>query len=168
MLAAMALLASACSGDGDDGGGDEVSAGTGDESTDDGEFEDDDNRRLISEGANGPTTAGQITANSPDDWRGKWVATGVEGPSPDVNDVDFSKEIVVALLAGERPTGGWRIGSDVVVKRQGRFAAVEYKVIGPGENCTTTQALTSPYLVLAVRAEAVRFSVTEVLVDCED
>ena len=168
VVAVLAMLTSACSGGGGDDGGDEVSAGAGGESGGDGKFEDDDDRRLLSEGANGPKTAGEITAKSADDWRGKWVATGVEAPPPDVNDVDFSKEIVVALLAGERPTGGWKIGPNVVVKRQGRFAAIEYTVVGPGKGCTTTQALTSPYVVLAVNADAVRFSMKEATEDCED
>jgi hypothetical protein len=167
VMAAIALLTSACSGGGDDDG-DEVSAGAGGDSAGDGKFVDDENRRLLTEGTNGPTTAGQITANSPDDWRGKWVATGVEGPPPDVNDVDFTKEVVVALLAGERPTGGWKISPDVVVKRQGRFAAIEYTVVGPGKGCSTSQALTAPYLVLAVRADAVRFTAKETTEDCED
>lgn len=167
VVAVLGLLSSACSGS-DDDGGDEVSAGAGGESTGPVEFEDDDDRRLLSEGANGPKTAGEITAKSADDWRGKWVATGVEAPPPDVNDVDFSKEVVVALLAGERPTGGWKISNDVVVKRQGRFAAIEYTVVGPGKGCTTTQALTSPYVVLAVNADAVRFSMKEATEDCED
>ena len=167
VVAVLALLTSACSGGGDDGG-DEVSAGAGGASSGDGKFEDDDNRRLLSEGANGPKTAGEITAKSADDWRAKWVATGTEAPPPDVNDVDFTKEIVVALLAGERPTGGWKIGPNVVVKRQGRFAAIEYTVVGPGKGCTTTQALTSPYVVLAVNADAVRFTMKEATEDCED
>lgn len=167
VVAVLALLVSACSAS-DDGGGDEVSAGAGGESSGDGKFEDDENRRLLSEGTNGPKTAGEITAKSADDWQAKWAATGVEAPAPDVVEVDFSKEVVVALLAGERPTGGWKIGTDVVVKRQGRFAAIEYKVVGPGKGCSTSQALTSPYVVLAVNADAVRFSMSEVTEDCED
>lgn len=167
VVAVLGLLLSACSG-GDDDGGDEVSAGAGGESSGPAEFEDDDDRRLLSEGVNGPKTAGEITADSADDWRGKWVAAGVEAPPPDVNDVDFSKEIVVALLAGERATGGWKISPNVVVKRQGRFAAIEYTVVGPGKGCTTSQALTAPYLVLAVNADAVRFSMKEATEDCED
>jgi hypothetical protein len=162
------LLTSACSGGGD-GGSDEVSAGAdGGSGGDDGKFKDDDDRRLLDEGTNGPTTAGEITADSAEDWQSKWTATGVETPAPDVGDVDFGREIVVALLAGERSTGGWRISPDVVVKRQGRFAAIEYKVVGPGKGCTTSQALTSPYLVVAVNADNVRFSMSEVTEDCED
>src|SRR5687768_3822292 len=83
VMAALVLATSACSGGGDDGG-DEVSAGAEGEGGGDGKFEDDDDRRLLSEGANGPKTAGEITAKSADDWRGKWVATGVEAPPPDV------------------------------------------------------------------------------------
>ena len=42
-----------------------------------------------------------------------------------------------------------------------------YEILGPGEGCTTSQAITHPYVVLAVKARNVRFEATERMVPCE-
>ena len=162
VLVVMAVLAGACSG-GDDGDASEVSAGR----TEEGAVKDDGKRRELNAGTNGPATAGEVVATSAEDWREKWVATGATVPAPDVNDVDFGSEVVVGLFAGERSTGGWKIDPDVTVKVQGRFAAVAYEIVGPGEGCQSTQAITAPYLVLAVKGEAVRFERSERTEPCE-
>lgn len=161
LLGALLLLTGACSG----GGGDAE-----DVTADGGEAADtskDGNSREISSGTTGSPTAGEIVATSATEWRDKWVASGAAATPPEVTEVDFENEVVVALFAGERPSGGWKIGPDVQVKRQGTFAAVSYEVIGPGKGCSTSQALTSPYLVLAVKGERIRFESTERMEPCE-
>lgn len=169
VLLVVALFgAAACSGgdDGGDGGGSEVRAGATDDA--DGEMKDDGKRRQLAVGNNGGApTAGEIVGTSADDFAAKWTASGATASAPDVSEVDFASEVAVALFAGERPTGGWRIGSNVTVKIQGRFAAVVYEILGPGDGCTSTQAMTQPYLVLAVKAGNVRFESSERMVPCE-
>lgn len=161
------VVASACSGSGGggSGGGDTVSAGG------DGggaaAVKDDGKRREIATGTDGPSTPGEIVAKSADEWAQKWAGTGATAAAPDVSDVDFEKEVAVGIFAGEKPTGGWKIGPNVEVKVQGRFGAVSYEVIGPGEGCQSTQALTSPYLVLAVKASTVRFTKSEKTEPCK-
>jgi hypothetical protein len=156
------MFATACSG-GDGGGGEAVSAGGGE----DGPVADDGTRRELASGSDGPSTAGEIVATSAEEWREKWAASGATIEAPDVGGVDFSAEVAVGIFAGERPTGGWKIDPAVEVKTQGRFAAVAYAVVGPGEGCQSTQALTSPYLVLAVKGEAVRFEREERKEPCD-
>ena len=167
VLVVVALLsATACSGGGDDdGGGSEVSAGSSSDAG--GEVKDDGKRRQLAVGDGGAPTAGEIVGTSAEDFAQKWTAAGATDPPPAVTDVDFASEVAVALFAGERPTGGWRIGSNVTVKIQGRFAAVVYEILGPGDGCTSTQALTHPYLVIAVKAANVRFESSERMVPCE-
>ena len=162
--------AGACSGGGGDGGGEsEVSAGDdGGDGGADGEVKDDGRRRELASGDGGSTTAGEIVAASADEWREKWTASGATADPPDVSDVDFENEVAVALFAGEKSSGGWRIGSDVSVKLQGQFGAVIYEILGPGEGCSTSQAMTAPYLALAVKGSTMRFESTERKVDCED
>ena len=166
--AVVVVTMGACSGGGDDGGR-EVTAGEsgGDGGGGDGEVKDDGKRRELASGDGGSPTAGEIVAASEDEWREKWTASGATTEAPDVSGVDFENEVAVALFAGERPTGGWRIGSDVSVKLQGRFGAVIYEILGPGDGCTTSQALTSPYLALAVKGGTLRFESTERKVPCE-
>lgn len=162
LCAAAVLAVGACSG-GEDGGGSEVSAGRGDEEA----VMDDGKRRILGTGNDGPPTAGEIVASSAEEWQEKWTASGSTAPAPDVSEVDFDREVVVGVFAGEKPSGGWSIDENVEVKVQGRFGAVNYTVVGPGEGCMSSQALTFPYLVAAVRAESVRFVASERLEPCE-
>lgn len=158
----------ACSGGGgdkSDDGGESVSAGSDGGGA--GKVVDDGKRRELASGTDGPTTAGEIVASSADEWQQKWAASGATIAAPDVSDVDFDKESVVGIFAGEKPTGGWRIDPEVEVRIQGRFGAVSYAVVGPGEGCQSTQALTSPYLVLAVKADKMRFEHSERKEKCE-
>lgn len=166
LVVAVASATGACSG-GDDDGGSEVSAGQSAGGEGDGKVEDDGKRRQLAAGDGGSATAGEIVATSAAEWAEKWTASGATAPAPDVSDVDFEREVAVALFAGERPTGGWRIGSDVSVKLQGRFGAVIYEILGPGEGCSSSQALTTPYLALAVKGSAMRFESSERKVPCE-
>ena len=163
VLCVMAVLVvGACSGGGDDGGS-EVSAGGDEEKA----VVDDGKRRILDSGTDGPATAGEIVATSAAEWQEKWSGTGATTPAPDVSEVDFDREVVVGLFAGEKPTGGWKISEDVEAKIQGRFAAVVYTIVGPGDGCQSSQALTSPYLVAAVKANSVRFTSSERMDPCE-
>ena len=164
MLLAAALLG-ACSGGGDSGSS-EVKAGDSGDSAGDGHVKDDGKRREIGTGDDGAPTAGELVASSADDWSQKWSASGATGTAPDVSGVDFDSEVAVALFVGEKPTGGWRIGSDVTVRTQGQFGAVIYEILGPGEGCSTTQAVTRSYLALAVKTKNLRFESSERLVPC--
>ena len=164
---AVAGLMAACSGG---GGGDssEVSAGgSGSGDGGDGKVKDDGKRREIGSGDDGAPTAGEIVATSADDWAQKWAASGATGTAPDVSGVDFDSEVAVALFVGEKPTGGWRVGPDVTVRIQGQFGAVDYEILGPGDGCSSTQAVTHPYLALAVKARNLRFESSERLVPCK-
>lgn len=168
LAAAVAVVTmGACSGGGDDGGSEVTAGESGGGGGGDGEVKDDGRRRELASGDGGSPTAGEIVAASADEWREKWTASGATSEAPDVSGVDFEEEVAVALFAGERPSGGWRIGSDVSVKLQGQFGAVIYEVLGPGDGCTTSQALTSPYLALAVKGGTLRFESTERMVPCE-
>ena len=167
LLVVLAGTLAACSGGDDGGGSSDVSAGdsAGDAA---GPVKDDGKRRELASGDGGATTAGEIVAKSADEWASKWTASGATATAPDVSGVDFASEAAVALFAGEKPSGGWRIGSDITVKLQGQFGAVVYEILGPGEGCSSTQAITTPYLALAVKGTTMRFESSERKVDCED
>lgn len=59
-------------------------------------------------------------------------------------EVDFSKEAVVAVFAGEKPTGGFGISIE------GSLAKARISLESPPEDAMVTQAITSPYAVFAV------------------
>lgn len=82
-------------------------------------------------------------------------------PVPDRPEVNFENKIVVAVVLGQRPTGGYSAGIDeVLATESGGQIQVRFTEVVPGEECGVTQALTSPYALVAVEAqdEEVEFS----------
>jgi hypothetical protein len=76
-----------------------------------------------------------------------WAALGA-GARP---SVDFSRDVVIAVAAGQRPTGGHGITVSRVV-RQGAGLAVDVVETVPGPGCVATQQLTQPVDVVVVAA----------------
>ena len=80
-------------------------------------------------------------------WAQFWSELAVgEQPS-----VDFNHDVVVAVAAGQRPTGGYEIAIDRVTQSDGQLT-VEVVERTPGPNCMTTASLTQPVDVVVVPA----------------
>ncbi|MFB6099505.1 MAG: protease complex subunit PrcB family protein, partial [Salinibacter sp.] len=78
---------------------------------------------------------------------------------PDRPKVDFSERVVVAIVLGRRPTGGYTVGVDeVLASEDGEKIRVRFTETVPGENCIVTQALTSPYVLVSVEAREESFT----------
>jgi len=80
-------------------------------------------------------------------WDQFWSELGV-GDKP---SVDFTHDVVVAVAAGQRPTGGYEIAVDRVTQSDGGLT-VEVVERTPGPNCMTTASLTQPVDVVVVPA----------------
>lgn len=78
-------------------------------------------------------------------WADFWSELGV-GERP---TVDFSQDVVVAVAAGQRPTGGYEIAVERVINNNGELTA-EVVETTPGPNCMTTASLTQPVDVVVV------------------
>jgi hypothetical protein len=105
--------------------------------------------RQIGSGAISELTTQQVLA-VPDEatWakvRERLVFASNDQPQP----VDFAAERVVVVALGQRPTGGYSVRVESVAERGGvlEISAVEE---APGPSCLTTQALTQPFVVIAV------------------
>lgn len=92
-----------------------------------------ESRRLVIRDANG--------------WAQFWSELGV-GDRP---SVDFNRDVVVAVAAGQRPTGGYEIVVDRVTESNGQLT-VEVVERTPGPNCITTASTTQPVDVVVVPA----------------
>lgn len=88
-------------------------------------------RRLVIRDANG--------------WAQFWSELAV-GDRP---EVDFTREVVIAVAAGQRSTGGYEIAIDRVSQANGELR-VEVIEKAPGPNCMTTASLTQPVDVVVV------------------
>jgi PrcB C-terminal len=101
---------------------------------------------------------------------GQWTASGITSPERKVirDDstfaqfwqalaagqrpaVDFSRDVVIAVAAGQRPTGGHSIAVEQVA-RAGKSMTVDVVETVPGPGCWTTQQITQPVDVVVVAA----------------
>ncbi len=77
-----------------------------------------------------------------------------EDALPDPPPVDFDARMVVAIVLGERSTGGYSVDIDRVVADEDEGAMrVEFVETVPGDACAATQVLTSPYILVAVNVQ---------------
>jgi PrcB C-terminal len=78
-------------------------------------------------------------------WAQFWSELGV-GNRP---QVDFSRDVVIAVAAGERSSGGNEIVVTNVTQNNGELTAEVQETV-PGPNCITASALTQPVDVVVV------------------
>jgi hypothetical protein len=69
--------------------------------------------------------------------------------------VDFNRDVVVAVAAGQRPTGGYEIAIDRATQSDGRLT-VEVVERTPGPNCMTSASMTQPVDVVVLPAADAR------------
>ncbi|HET9641376.1 MAG TPA: protease complex subunit PrcB family protein [Candidatus Paceibacterota bacterium] len=75
------------------------------------------------------------------------LAHGSDGTLPP--NVDFAKEYVIGVFAGQKPTGGYELRVTGVSETK-TTRTVSVTLSRPGAGCLTTEALTSPYVIIAV------------------
>jgi hypothetical protein len=103
--------------------------------------------RWASSGITGPR---RLVILDPATWSHFWSELGA-GVKP---EVDFGNDLVVAVAAGERSTGGHDIEVRKVT-RAGNELRIEVLETIPSEGCVTTQAKTQPVDVVMVAATGV-------------
>jgi hypothetical protein len=81
-----------------------------------------------------------------------WTGLGDPGSRP---SVDFTRDLVIAVAAGQQSTGGHSIAVDRVT-RVGLGLAVDVTETVPPQGCATTQAITQPVDVVVVAAADAR------------
>lgn len=84
--------------------------------------------------------------------------------------VDFNKQVVIAIVLGQRPSGGYSVKIDeVLANTKGKKLQVRYTETTPGEGCAVTTVLTSPYILATVETQEgdFTFSGSETTRTCE-
>lgn len=88
----------------------------------------------------------QVTARTPAEWAALWHAHSWDRPQP---AVDFTRDMVVGVFMGTRPTAGF--GVEIVGTRQEDGAlVVQYRETHPSRDAMTAQIITSPYHLAAI------------------
>jgi hypothetical protein len=88
-------------------------------------------------------------ARNEEEWRELWAEhTLPMMPKPEPPSVDWSKEMVVCVALGERPTGGYGVSIDHVAVDHGHMIvdAIERK---PPADALLPQVITRPYVIAA-------------------
>jgi hypothetical protein len=101
------------------------------------------------------SAARQVTVRDRDEWASLWRAHGSNRPLP---DVDFSREMVLGVFMGSRPTAGFAV--EIVGYREtGDTVVVQYRETTPAPDAITAQVIVSPYHLVAIpkRAGSVTF-----------
>lgn len=90
--------------------------------------------------------AKQAVARTAAEWQALWRQHDPERRSP---AVDFTKEMVVGVFLGSRPTAGWVL-EIVSATPEGDALVVRYREIAPPPGAVTAQVLTSYHHLVAV------------------
>jgi hypothetical protein len=87
-----------------------------------------------------------VTVRSAAEWASLWKENGAPGALP---AVDFSREMVVGVFLGSRPTAGYGVEIVRAVGNSGALV-VEYIETAPSRDAITAQILTAPYHLVAI------------------
>lgn len=90
--------------------------------------------------------AKQVVVRTPAEWAALWRQHAPERPMP---SIDFSKETVVGVFMGGKPTAGFSIAVISVVDANG-VLIVSYRETLPARDAVTAQLLTFPYHLVAI------------------
>jgi hypothetical protein len=97
----------------------------------------------------------QVVVRTEAEWTKLWQQHAPDRPRP---AIDFSKEMVVGVFLGSRPTGGFSVAIVSATPKDGTVI-VSYKESRPRPGVMTAQVLTFPFHIVAVPKTAgeVRF-----------
>lgn len=97
----------------------------------------------------------EVVARTEAEFAALWKSHSADKPAP---KIDFSKDMVVGVFMGSRPTGGYVV-EIVSASIRGGALVVGYRETSPGRGAIAAQVLTSPYHIAAVpkRAGDVKF-----------
>ena len=71
-----------------------------------------------------------------------------ETPAPNIPEVDFKKDMVIAVSPGRKMTGGYDVEIVGIVEAEGKLV-VEVLYTEPGPDAIVTMAITQPYHIVS-------------------
>ena len=103
--------------------------------------------RGVSSGVREPR---RIVARSAEDWAAFWVTHAADRiPAESVPMVDFTKDMVVGIVLGERPTAGYEV-EIVSVAREGDRLVVRTREVRPAPDSVQAQVITVPFALATI------------------
>jgi hypothetical protein len=97
----------------------------------------------------------QVVARDTQQWQALWQR---HAPGRQAPNVDFTKQMVVAVFLGSRPSGGYRV-EITGVRTEGNTLVVQWSEARPAPGQVAAQVMTSPAHIVTVPRHAgeVRF-----------
>jgi hypothetical protein len=126
-------------------------------------------RRVSFAGISGISDSLRIVIRDAEAWRKVWeLINSPVSPKPPLPEIDFSREMVLVVALGTRPTGGYGIIVDRAYQRDDRIEIIVRKQT-PGKTCGTTQAITQPVDIVRLpkSKRLMVFRETEDVHDCK-
>jgi len=91
-----------------------------------------------------------VVIRSSEEWKRLWEEhTSIFSPPPPLPEVDFSRDMVIGVFLGTRPTGGFSV-EILSVRHEGDQLVVEYAESSPGAGCIVLPVLTQPFHLIKV------------------
>lgn len=119
--------------------------------------------RLLKQGAYGKAATRDVTAPGAETPKVELAATPARYQElwnthigDTIPEVDFSRESVIFLLLGTKPTGGYAVQPQAVRLTNSQDVRVEAAVASPSRNSAVTMAFTAPFAVIAVATPQLR------------
>ena len=86
----------------------------------------------------------------------EWAALREEHHAgPELAPVDFSREMVVGVFLGSKPTAGWGV-TIVSAVEEGGVLRVRYRETAPPPGSISAQVITFPYALVAIPTSAAK------------
>ncbi len=82
------------------------------------------------------------------DWQAHWARSTGNAPHTAPADVDWNREKLVAIHLGQRPTGGQKVYVQTIERARSSEIQITYVVSSHATGPPTTQAFTSPYVII--------------------
>ena len=104
------------------------------------------------------------------DWEKIWGKIySIRFPQPKCPKVDFKKEIIIGLFAGEFYSGGYNIEA-TEVKKTMHSLEIKVKFVSPGPSCRVTSALSQPLHLIKIRKtkKKIVFEQTNQITNCNE
>jgi hypothetical protein len=95
-------------------------------------------------------TAREAVARTTEEYDALWRS---HMPTRQPAAVDFSKEMVVAVFLGSKPTAGYGV-TIVSATAEGNALQVRYRETSPPPDAITAQVITHPYQIVAISKSA--------------
>ena len=92
------------------------------------------------------STARQVAVREAGEWTSIWRQ---HAPAREQPAVDFSREMVVGVFLGTRPTAGFAV-QILGYRENGEDLVVQYRENAPSRDVITAQMLTSPYHLVVI------------------